>query len=150
MEIKGISSLRNNASILTRRLRCTSLWKAPRKNHFDALKWVGPVGIWIGGRRHSLSKEFFEENQGYLANNGSFENDEKYRPNQVRIWCDMIPILERYDRLIWYHSELKKRLSAPKAAVWNVGNWLKNNKYAIHDPKKQFNNREGDLIAVVH
>ncbi|KAF1991241.1 hypothetical protein K402DRAFT_173849 [Aulographum hederae CBS 113979] len=87
--------------------------------------------------------------QQHLANSGSFVHDEMYRPERVRILEELLPLLEQYDRLLWYHSNLKARPSAPKHVIQNIRNWFEDNKHAIKDEEQQFIERDQDLMAVV-
>ncbi|OCL04960.1 hypothetical protein AOQ84DRAFT_299854 [Glonium stellatum] len=96
-----------------------------------------------------LTQSLSADNQ-YLANSNSFLLDEQYRPKRTAILSQLIPLLERYDRLVWYYSELKARPAAPKRVVKNVKNWLVENEGAIADAESQFVGMDKDLIAMVH
>ncbi|TKA66004.1 hypothetical protein B0A49_09330 [Cryomyces minteri] len=83
----------------------------------------------------------------YLANSGSFRNDELHRPQRTQILHSLIPMLEQ---LVLYHSELKARPSAPKSTIRNVERWFEDNGNAIAESERQFIERGGDLIPMVH
>ncbi|KAL2354700.1 hypothetical protein BJ546DRAFT_842705 [Cryomyces antarcticus] len=91
-----------------------------------------------------------EEPYLYLANSGSFRNDELYRPQRTKILHSLVPMLEQYDRLVLYHSEMRARPSAPKSTIRNVERWFEDNGNAIAESERQFIERGGDLIPMVH
>ncbi|KAL8668914.1 MAG: hypothetical protein Q9168_006474 [Polycauliona sp. 1 TL-2023] len=83
-------------------------------------------------------------NQG--GDNGTFQGDSHIRRQEVM--DELAWRLERYQRFVLDHSELKARPDATKRQITYVKNWLENNNQPIRPAEAAFVEKE-DLMPVV-
>ncbi|KAL8745122.1 MAG: hypothetical protein Q9190_002705 [Brigantiaea leucoxantha] len=79
--------------------------------------------------------------------NGTFALDPSER--RKKIMEELTWRMERYQRFVLDHSNLKARAGASSRQIKNINTWLTNNVEPIHEREVKFLEKEGDLIPLV-